>query len=232
MSKPSLTPSADVPIWKLKSAIFTAVFPTGYDPDWALVKEVREQFDPHFVPLFMVRDYKPPHGSDLQFAYYVIGRWTPSIDEDQEGRPPLNVTRPSKTDEKFPFVGGYIYDQRTWSYQWPKGSWGAKMNIPEIYRPFDRRTIEWMREAHYSLLRSSVSVREQWEKRQREIEDQELRELQKIEDAARQKLLDDAEATKAIKEGTLNTPYEVEISTPHVQAEKVMEGTRLLKEMD
>jgi len=226
------TPSDDVPLWRLKSVMFTAVFPTSYEPDWGLVREVRREFDPNFVPLFMVRDYKPPSGSDMQFAYHVIGRWTRMIDEDQEGRPPLQVTRPSRKSENFPFEGGYIYDQRTWSFSYPKGSYGAKMNIPDIYRPFDRRTVEWMRQAHHSLLRDGTDFRKRWEKFHAEYMAQERLELQKIEDDARMKLYDDPEATKAIAGGTLDTPYEVEISTEHVYAEKVMPGTEIGEKTD
>jgi hypothetical protein len=224
-----VTPAPDVPIWYLVGISFSAVFPPGCEPDWDLVREVRREFHPEFVPLWMVREYRPPYGSNMEFGYYVLGRWAKTIDEDQESRLPLNVMRPDRS-ANYPFVGGYIYDQRTWSYQWPKESRGAKANFPEIARPFDRRTVDWMREAHYALMRKDEGFKRQWKRRQREIKEAEDRELRNLEEEARLRLKDDNEATKAIKEGTLDKVYQVEVSTPHVQAERVMEGTELVKE--
>jgi hypothetical protein len=221
-----IVPVEDVKPWILIDQSFSTIFPAGMQPDRSLVKKVRDEFDPYFVPLFMVREYKPPYGSKMKIEYFVIGRWS---SEPEEAREPLRVQR----GPDFPWSGGYIYDQRTWSYAWPAGTDGARRNIPDIPRRFDSRTVEWMREAHYSLLRSDESLRAQWLRRQEALEYAELRYLTDAENEAKKRLHSDSRVTKAIEEGLDKPakPDNVDESHPHVQAEKVMEGTKLVKEM-
>jgi hypothetical protein len=210
--------------WLLKDTTFSCVFPPGWEPDDALVRRIRE-FDPKFVPVWMTKTYIDPGGSEVTYGFYVIGRWEQTEIEahsdPETDRMPLKLERP----KDFPFHGGVVYDQRTWSHAWPQGSVGALLGLPEVFRPFDDRLYEFMREAHKVFMgdhtRNYANAVKRTIQARREME---LEELARLEDEAMRRNREEmpAQVVQDIIDGHVipdeYTPQE------YVQAEQIFGG--------
>src|SRR5712692_8753537 len=103
---PAINPEVDEPsthalgLWELvHPPVYTAVFPAGKEPDPAVVRAIRQEFHPEFLPLWMAKHYRDPSGSYIDFGWYVLGRWAP-IAGDPE-KEPVNVCRPSLASFSF-----------------------------------------------------------------------------------------------------------------------------------
>ena len=203
--------------WQCVDTYYTCVFPAGETPDPALVSRVRS-FYPQFVPVWMVKEYVTPSGGRINYGFHVIGRWEPmpTVDDVEQGRVPLRCERPAD----FPFNGGVIYEQRPWTD--PTNAAGKKLNLPDLYRPFDVRLWEWMDAAHREMARTAGKMKAKVLKAlDREVE-AEANELAKVKENRRLELIDDrVQVMNAFDAGKLASPPRA--PQTYVQAETVME---------
>jgi hypothetical protein len=196
---------------------YTCIFPVGYAPDPALVARIRS-FYPQYVPVWMVKEYVTPSGGRVNYGFHVIGRWeqVPTPDDVESGREPLRVERPAD----FPFHGGVVYEQRPWSD--PPNAAGQRMNLPDLYRPFDARLVEWMDAAHREMARSEGSMQQKVLEAIRKEEDAAARELARAQENGRLALIDERhQVIKLLDAGKINPPPRQ--PQTYVQAQTVLE---------
>lgn len=198
MTAPNATASR-LGMWQCVDTQYSAVFPAGFEPDPSLVARIRG-FYPQFVPVWMVKEYVTPSEGHVTFGFYVIGRWEPFVPQDEDGTP-LTITRPAD----FPFHGGVIYEQLPWSD--PPNAQGKRLNLPDVFRPFDARLVEWMDAAHREFCRTPGQMKEKYRQSQRALALAEQEELARVKENGRLRLIDDRhQVIKRIEEGKLTAP--------------------------
>jgi len=205
--------------WQCVDTYYTCVFPVGYAPDPALVARIRA-FYPQFVPVWMVKEYVTPTGGRVNYGFHVIGRWEafPTPDDIEQGNVPLRVERPAD----FPFSGGVIYEQSPWSH--PPNVEGQRLNLPDVFREFDARLVEWMDAAHREMLRTPWKMKGKVLSAVRREQEAEARELAAVKANRRLELIDDrAQVMKLMDAGKITSPPRD--PQTYVQADTVMEET-------
>ncbi len=213
MSAPNVTASR-LGCWQCVDTHYTAVFPPGFGPDPSLVARIRGFF-PRYVPVWMVKEYVTPSGGVVNYGFHVIGRWEPFPPQDEEAVP-LRIERPSD----FPFHGGVIYEQLPWSD--PPNKQGKKLNLPDLFRPFDVRLVDWMDAAHREMCRTPGQMKEKFQQYRRAMAEAEAAEMARTKENARLRLIDDRHhVVRLFEQGKFTAPPR-EAQT-YVQAEKVME---------
>lgn len=128
-------------IWNVKETIFTAVFPPDEEPDPKLVEACRK-VDPNFVVIWCTRIMLTPAGTEEKTGHYIICRYVPSSQDPDDVKRPLVL---SNWPSNFPFDPKRIFELESWTIKWPKGSFGAKMGLPETGKPFDNRVVEYVK---------------------------------------------------------------------------------------
>jgi hypothetical protein len=116
-------------------------FVDATDPDPAIVKQIRAEADPRFVPLKCRRIYKSPTGGDVVKTYHVIGRYIP---HPQESYADAYVHLHSYP-HNFPFPTDKIQPLRTLWAPWEKGSVEDNNNTPPAEVKFSGIVLEQMR---------------------------------------------------------------------------------------
>ena len=203
--------------WQCVDTHYTCVFPAGFAPDPTLVARIRS-FYPQFVPVCMVKEYVTPTGGRVNYLFHVIGRWEqmPTPDDVENGREPLRVERP----RDFPFDGGVVYEQRPWTD--PPNAQGQRLNLPDLFRPFDQRLVDWMDAAHREMVRSEGTMASKVLESLRKEQDAEAKELARVKENGRLALIDDRhQVIKLLDAGKINPPPR-EPQT-YVQAQTVLE---------
>jgi hypothetical protein len=156
--------------WRLRDIRFTAVHPPDMTPSPSLVREIRTLF-PYFVPLWTIREWRSPAGTDEAFGYHLFGTWSPTREDPNQAEPLRLDSIPSD----FPFKGGYVYEARTWSYSLPMEE-GIAGPYADQFLPFDSAAVEWFRCTH-QYLNAPGSLRQKWEARARAAEERKFKEL-------------------------------------------------------
>jgi hypothetical protein len=140
-------------VWECVGTSFTAVFPPGHEIDESLVRKIREEADPDFVPLLITKKFKTPADTEETVSYFVIGRHVPSSEWVDDSVDPVKL---DGVPVKFPFDQNAIFAIRTLSTPWPKGSWQVKVGVPEIPLPFNNGVFLWLQEEEH--------IRRNWSK--------------------------------------------------------------------
>jgi hypothetical protein len=172
-------------MWQLLETRYTCVFPVGDEPDPFLVREIRS-FCPRFVPVLMWQEWRLPTGSKHVQAYHYIALHVTDVYDQQEdlGEPVAIEAFPPN----FPFVGGGIYGQKTWSLGWPKHSREQRLNLPEMPLPFDRELVEYLRAVYHTLACTPGSIRAKVMAELIEDRKREFRLLAKVQEDTKGKL--------------------------------------------
>lgn len=199
--------------WQCADTEFLLSAPLGFEPDPAIVRAIRT-FDPYYVPAFVVKEYVTPGGTVECFVFHVIGKWEQAQSEHPEALQVIGVTRP----DDFPFKGGVVYAIRVWSD--PPNAAGQKLGLPDAYRPFDWRIHRWMQAAHFEMFGGGTDMKKKVMQSYRNGWEAEERELERVNDNARQGLIEDRhQMAKAIGEGRITDP--IPDPTPWVQVGNV-----------
>lgn len=140
-------------VWECMGTSFTAVFPPGHEIDESLVRKIREEADPDFVPLLVTKVFRTPAETEEKVSYFVIGRHVPSSEWGDDSKEPVKL---DSVPSKFPFDKDAIFAIRTLSTPWPKGSWQVKSGVPEMPLPFNNGVFLWLQEEEH--------IRRNWSK--------------------------------------------------------------------
>lgn len=167
---------------------WSAVFPAGDEPDPGIVAAIRV-FAPHYVPLWLRKEYKAPTGARSVYGWHVIGMHTDDPGEAEWSGNVLNLQRPS--DWPAAFLSGQIYVVRVLWDDWIPGTWQAKRKLPRQYVPYDARLIEWMKATH-ARIQAARDVRREMERELQAMLEAEDLALQKVEDETEAVLREDA----------------------------------------
>lgn len=167
---------------------WSAVFPAGDEPDPGVVAAIRV-FAPHYVPLWLRKEYKAPTGARNVYGWHVIGMHTDDPGEAEWSGNVLKIQRPS--DWPAMFLTGQIYVVRVLWDDWIPGTWQAKRKLPRQYVPLDARLIEWMKATHQRIQQARDVRREMERELQAMFEAEDLA-LQKVEDETEANLREDA----------------------------------------
>jgi hypothetical protein len=110
-------------------------------PDPSLVRQIREEADPRYVPLRCKRVYKSPAGTVISRTYHVIGRYIPTPTEEGSEQ----YIRVSHVPRRFPFPLDRIQALRTLWAPWEKGTVEFTNCSPPAEVDFGPWVVEQMR---------------------------------------------------------------------------------------
>ena len=201
-------------VWQVKETIFTAVFPAGFEPSPFLVAECRRH-DPNFLLIWCSKIMITPAGTEEAHDHYVICRHVPSseIKIDLTKRP----IKLGAIPKDFPFKSDSIYEVDSWTVKWPKGSWGAKLGIPDPAKPLDEKIIAYVEKQEW--LHRNLRVQDALLSLAQSEEDEE-NELRKVMEEAEYELKQDwRDMKKCVEEGRL-LPNQVWEPKPFVETPK------------
>jgi hypothetical protein len=135
-------------VWECISTTFTAVFPPGLEPPAHLVAECR-QYDPKFVPVLCRKVFRTPANTEEEFSHYVICREVPTLEVkgDWDAKPPIRL---EAWPQNFGFDPKAIYELKSWTIPWPKGSPMIGLGLPDIDKPFDQKLVDYVRFEAYA----------------------------------------------------------------------------------
>ena len=188
-------------------------------PDPVIVKAIRE-IDPSYVPLWLIKVYKSPAGTEIKRGYHVIGRWLQHPSEDLSGqlaRPILN--RPDGVKYNI----NQIYCIRTLWVSWEKGSPEYDRGEPPAFVPYGWHIHERIQILDHVFHRSDASTSDELRKLLEKITQTEIRTAEKAFEEARYVMRHNwPQMKRALDEGRINpTPTDRQL---YVQAEKVWDG--------
>ena len=169
-------------VWECKSSIFTAVFPPGLEPPAHLVAECRK-YDPAFVPVLCRKVFETPGHTREEFTHYVICREVKTVDikGDPEAKPPIKL---EAWPQDFAFDPKAIYELKSWTIPWPKGSPMIGLGLPDMDKPFDKKLVDYVRFEAYAY---ANWTRDEWNVWISEMDKADKEELKKLtEDLAYQ----------------------------------------------
>lgn len=204
--------------WVCTDTEFTTAFPSGMEPDAAVVKAIRE-FDPEYVPVLCRKAYRTPTNALVAHGFHLIARF---IDCVKWPKPPLKLVNSSRWLNGMD--SGRIYEQKMWADLPKDGTQAARECWPPLYRPHDWRLHRWMLAAHKAYFGELRDIKEQVLEFVRVQKEHEERELEFVEEAARHEmksLVTRLSVRKALEAGNvyLDPPPDPQLYT---QAEKVL----------
>ena len=195
------------PSWELLGTEFSCVFPATFEPDPAIVRAIRV-FDPDFVPVWCVKEYKAPTNQRHEFGWYILGRHVPIPNQDPwaGGRERLRLLTPTTG---FHFKGG-IYEDTVWASPWPPGSIPYKLGLPYEFLSFDWDLVDQAREQWWKARCERFTFRSNRMAEYNDARAAKQSELASVQEDARLRLRDDKrQIRKAISEGNiLPDPWE------------------------
>lgn len=214
--QPSVVQLDPSSVWKCKETIFSATFPPGEEPSPFIVDECRKH-DPNFVVLWAWKVMETPAGTEEKLGHYVICRYVPSwMEKSPVRKEPVKL---SIIPANFPFDPSRIFELESWTYKWPKGSYGAKLGIPDPPKPFDKRVVDYVEAQEWlhnnTRVQDAIDALKLWE-------ENDLKELRKVVEEADYELKQDwKEMKKCVEEGRLLPP--VFEPTPFVEVARPSE---------
>jgi len=162
-------------VWECISTTFTAVFPPGLEPPATLVSECRKH-DPKFVPILCRKVFQTPANTEEEFTHYVICREVPTseVKGDWESKPPLNL---EAWPRDFKFDPKAIYELKSWTMEWPKGSPMIGLGLPDIEKPFDQKLVDYVRFEAYAY---ANWTKDEWNLWMAKAEAEDRKEMEKL----------------------------------------------------
>lgn len=144
--------------WDLGMRMKPAYVPLGYHvtcvPDavygWPLwmVRMIRKQYDPGFIPIFRRMAYQSPAGAVLTFVHHGVARFDPTA-------------RPDRLVEAAPLPFGWKFERPNIVERWfePRenvsGSIRAKNNLPKPFVPWGDWVQRWVEETYWEASAAS-----------------------------------------------------------------------------
>ena len=200
-------------VWKIKKVEFSAVFPPGDEPSPFVVARCRE-IDPNFTVLWCRKVMLTPSLGEEVFGHYVICRFVPSwMEKANTGKRPVQI---GVVPANFPFDPKRIFELESWTIKWPKGSYGARLGLPEMPKPFDEKVIAYVEAQEW--IHRNVRVQDAVAALKSIFKEDEDALRKTIEDAEYQLKQEWKEMKKCVEEGRLLPP--VFEPTPFVEMPK------------
>jgi hypothetical protein len=169
-------------VWVCTDTEFTTAFPSGMEPDIAVVAAIRA-FDPEYVPVLCRKAYKTPTNADVAFGYHVFARF---IDCPKWPKPALKLTSSAQ------WLNGMdaerIYEQKMWADLPAEGTQAYRECWPPIYRPHDWRLHRWAQAAYKAYFGELKTIKEQVAEFVQAQKEHGERKLAFIEDDARHEM--------------------------------------------
>lgn len=111
------------------------------DPDPSLVRQIREEADPRYVPLRCRRVYRSPANTEIVRTYHVIGKYIPNPQDGYEH----SYLELQRVPSNFPFPKDKIQALRTLWAPWPKGTTEYMNSTPPAEVEFGPWVVQQMR---------------------------------------------------------------------------------------
>jgi hypothetical protein len=162
-------------VWKCLSTTFTAVFPPGMEPDPKLVKEC-EEYDPGFVPVYCLKVFQTPANTEEAFGHYLICREVPTTDVKGEwdSKLPIRLQAYPRGWKRNPAA---IYEVKSWTIPWPKGSPMIALGLPDITKEFDHALVDYVQQEAYAYKHQTKDQYRVWMAAFEENDRRQLREF-------------------------------------------------------
>lgn len=112
-----------------------------YPPDWNVVRQIRREFDPFFVPALVRQPWSTGTGEVVVIVHHIICRQVPDPKTEVARIDPLPIHLPTHTvlgrRLRHPIIAGHTLDGKS-----PDESGNG---LPGYYVPFDERVLASMR---------------------------------------------------------------------------------------